>query len=135
MDGYKNVAVELRHADWFKDEGIFKYLRSKELSSIISDVSGRRDVLHMNVTSPSVMIRFVGNNFHPTDYTRLDEWISKLKQWSNTGLKEVYFFVHEPDDVSCPEIADYFINQLNKAGLSTTAQMQFIKSDELSFGL
>lgn len=135
LDAYKNVAVELRHADWFKDEGIFKYLRSKELSSVISDVSGRRDVLHMNITSPSVMIRFVGNNLHPSDYTRLDEWVNKIKEWSNTGLKEVYFFLHEPDDVSCPEIADYFINQLKKAGLTTTAQMQFIKSDELSFGL
>lgn len=131
----QNVSIELRHMDWFKDDGIFKYFRSKGISSVISDTAGKREVMHMNITSPTTVIRFVGNSLHATDYSRIDEWVLKIKEWSTTGLKEIYFFIHEPEELSCPEISDYMIKQLQKVGLSTSAEMQFIKNEELGFDI
>ncbi len=126
------IAIELRHSDWFKDQGIFNYLRSKGIGSVISDTAGRQDVLHMNITAPFSVIRFVGNNLHKSDYIRIDNWVNKIAEWSAFGLEEIYFFAHEPEELACPEISDYLIKQLKNAGLDTTAQMQFVKKEELS---
>lgn len=135
LKGNTNIAIELRHPDWFKDDGIFKYLRSKNISSVISDTAGRRDVLHMNITSPKVIIRFVGNNLHPSDYLRIDKWVQKIKQWSNYGIQELYFFVHEPEELACPEISEYFIHQLSKIGLNTEAKMNFLSKEAIGLDL
>ena len=31
------------------------------------------------------------------------------------GLRQLYFFVHEPDNTLAPELATYFIEKLNQA--------------------
>ena len=71
------LAVELRHASWYQDqESLDKYLNllnKYDKCAVITDVAGRRDVLHMGLTNKISMIRFVGNALHPTDYTRIDE--------------------------------------------------------------
>lgn len=112
------VAVELRHPDWFTDNiaslELFDVLEKYGIGTVITDVAGRRDVLHMRLTTPTAMVRFVGNGLHPTDYTRIDEWVSRLKNWFNEGLQKLYFFVHEPDNTLAPELAIYLIEQLNK---------------------
>jgi uncharacterized protein YecE (DUF72 family) len=96
---------------------------------VLTDVAGRRDVLHMRLTSPSAMIRFVGNSLHPTDYTRIDDWVERLKMWFDSGLKQLYFFVHEPDNITSPELATYFINQLNKAcGFNVKPPKKFVQA-------
>lgn len=129
------VAIELRHQDWFKNDAVFKFLRERKVASVITDVSGRRDILHMQITSDVIVIRFTGNNLHPTDYSRIDEWVQKIKEWSEYGIKEIYFFVHEPDDVNCPEMADYIIKKLQENNLKTSANMNFKEKEEMSLGL
>jgi len=112
------LAVELRHESFFKNEEklnetidlLLKYGRT----FLITDVAGRRDVLHMALTSGTSMVRFVGNNLHPTDYSRLDEWASKLNSWKDKGLEQVYFFPHEPDNINAPEISQYIYQRINK---------------------
>jgi hypothetical protein len=65
------------------------------------------------------MIRFVANSKHPTDYTRLDDWIARLKDWKSKGLQSAWFFIHSYDETFAPELAAYFINKLNaEFGLS-----------------
>lgn len=95
-------ALEVRHESWYTDraahEDLFHLLRENEVISIITDVAGRRDVLHMNVTNPTTIIRFVGNMLDPTDYSRLDSWVDRLKVWGDQGLKEAYFFMHQPEE-------------------------------------
>lgn len=112
------ITVELRHPDWFVDNvaslALFELLEKYSMGTVLTDVAGRRDVLHMRLTTPSAMIRFVGNGLHPTDYTRIDAWVERLKVWIDNGLRQLYFFVHEPDNVASPALAAYFINQLNK---------------------
>ena len=116
----KNVhlALEIRHEEWFSNphyfDKIFQLLENNLVSTVITDVAGRRDVLHQRLTTGAVVIRFVGNNLHPTDFTRLDEWVVRLKKWFEAGLHEVYFFTHEPDNVKAPELAKYLIDKIKE---------------------
>lgn len=114
------LAIEFRHPDWFKPSGevsqVFSLLEKHKVTSIITDVAGRRDVLHQRLTTPVAMVRFVGHALHPTDYTRIDEWINRLITWMSQGLHTIYFFIHEPDNSVSPELVAYMINQLNKQG-------------------
>ncbi len=112
------LAIELRNESWFNDETAFetifgmfeKYL----ISPVITDVAGRRDVLHLRLTTDTVLIRFVGNNLHPTDFERIDEWVSRIKTWLENGLSSVYFFTHEPGNILAPELALYLFDQIKK---------------------
>jgi uncharacterized protein YecE (DUF72 family) len=112
------ITVELRHEGWFVDNiaslELFEVLEKYKAGTVLTDVAGRRDVLHMRLTTPSAMIRFVGNSLHPTDYTRIDAWVERLKEWFDNGLQQLYFFVHEPDNTLAPELATYLIEKLNK---------------------
>ncbi len=111
------VAVEFRHPDWFtgskEAEAGFDLLEAEGISTVLTDVAGRRDVLHMRLTTNIAFIRFIGNGLHPTDYERADDWMMRLKNWKDNGLQEVYFFTHEPDNMLDPDLGAYIINGLN----------------------
>jgi uncharacterized protein YecE (DUF72 family) len=126
------VAVELRHPDWFVDNiaslELFEVLEKYSIGTVLTDVAGRRDVLHMRLTTPTAMIRFVGNGLHPTDYTRIDAWVERLKLWFDNGLQQLYFFVHEPDNTLAPELAIYLIEKLNKVcGFDLKVPKKFVQ--------
>ncbi|SHN11311.1 DUF72 domain-containing protein [Mucilaginibacter sp. OK098] len=117
------VFLELRHKEWFADAGnrtaIFNLLNELQIGAVITDASGRRDVVHMELPTPHAFIRFVGNSLHPTDYARVDEWVERIKQWQQMGLQSVWFFMHQHDERYSPELADYVVEQFNKElGLS-----------------
>ncbi len=78
-------------------ETFFQLLEDHNISSVITDVAGRRDVCHMRLTNEKVLIRFVGNDLEPSDYTRINDWAERLKKWFDAGLHEAYIFTHEPD--------------------------------------
>jgi len=109
------LAIEVRHESWFRNEDsilpLVKLLEEKNCALVITDVAGRRDVLHQQLTNNIAMIRFVGNDLHPTDYSRIDEWVLKLKDWFAQGVSEVYFFTHEPDNIQAPDLAKYLVEQ------------------------
>lgn len=111
------LSIEFRHADWFlgreSAEKVFDVMQKHGVATVITDVAGRRDVCHARLTSPVAVIRFVGNDLHPTDFSRLDLWMNRLDTWRKLGLKEVFFFLHEPDDVHCPELTQKFIEKAN----------------------
>ena len=121
LDNYPSgipLAIEFRHPDWFKGlaqaEEVFDLLEQKNITMVITDVAGRRDVLHQRLTTSTAMIRFVGNGLHPTDYTRIDEWIKKLGEWVKAGIQDLYFFTHEPDNILAPDLAGYMHQQVQK---------------------
>lgn len=105
------LAVEVRHASFFQKTGtsedFFQLLQHHNVATVITDVAGRRDVCHMRLTNLRVLVRFVGNGLHPSDYQRIDNWSKRLKLWLDKGLHEVYFFTHEPDNLLAPELAAY----------------------------
>lgn len=110
--------IEFRHHDWFsKNESvdkIFQLFRDLKIGTVITDTSGRRDCLHMKLTTPLAFIRFVGNNMHPTDFSRIDSWVDRIKTWIDKGLKEIYFFIHNHEELNSPELCKYAIEQFNK---------------------
>lgn len=110
------ISVEFRHPDWFSKESIWlktcEILAKYNIGTVISDVSGRRDVLHLSLTNPILTLRFVGNELHPSDYIRADEWAIKIGNWMQKGLEQSFIFIHCGDNTFAPELAKYWINQL-----------------------
>ena len=111
------LAIELRHTDWFADESIaiqlYELFEQNNIANVITDTAGRRDLLHMRLTTKEAFIRYVGAN-HESDYTRLDDWIERLKLWKDQGLEKLYFFVHQNIEKESPLLSAYFIEQLNR---------------------
>jgi uncharacterized protein YecE (DUF72 family) len=129
------LAIELRNNEWFSDqamaERVFDLFEKNDISNIIVDSAGRRDLLHMRLTTPSAFIRYVGAN-HPSDYTRLDPWVERIKKWKNEGLKNVYFFVHQNHEVESPLLSAYLIEKLNSLfGLNLHIPLTASEANEL----
>lgn len=112
------LAVEVRHPSFFEPtveaESFFELLKTHGRAVVITDVAGRRDVVHMRLTNACTMVRFVGNGLHPTDYTRIQDWAQRLAAWTAGGLQEVYFFTHEPDNLLAPDLAAYCVECFKK---------------------
>lgn len=127
-----DVFVELRHPEWFKDKSarhtLFSMLSRLGKGAAITDASGRRDVLHMELTIPQAFIRFVGNGGTSlqSDKMRVDEWVQRLKIWLDSGLEKVYFFLHQHDEADTPVIADYTIEQFNRHLGSKLNRLDFV---------
>ncbi len=118
-----DVAVEFRHPDWFRParNGMSVWNQTLEAlhrlhrHTVITDVAGRRDVLHMGLSSPVLTLRFIANEGHPTDYARTDEWVQRLKKWFDKGLQTAYLFIHGGgDNDTAPELVRYWVRQLNQ---------------------
>lgn len=110
------LAVEFRHTDWYNDETIaenlYRLLEENNISNIIVDSAGRRDLMHMRLTNSRAFVRYVGAN-HPSDYTRLDDWVERLKYWKDNGIEHINFFVHQNIEKESPLLSAYFIKKLN----------------------
>ncbi|WP_276480619.1 DUF72 domain-containing protein [Paraflavitalea pollutisoli] len=122
--------LEVRHPQWFSDKVVYKEmmdtLRSMNVGAVITDTAGRRDCAHMGLPVPKSFVRFVANLLHPTDYVRADAWLERIIQWINQGLEELYFFVHMPEEMYCPELVAYMIDKLNPACDLHLMKPQFI---------
>jgi uncharacterized protein YecE (DUF72 family) len=111
------LAIELRNTEWFTDEEIFNKIcelfEQHNITNIIVDTAGRRDMLHMRLTTPNAFIRYVGANAE-SDYQRLDDWLKHLTKWKKEGLQNLYFFVHQNIEKASPLLSAYLIENLNK---------------------
>ncbi|MCC6280586.1 MAG: DUF72 domain-containing protein [Saprospiraceae bacterium] len=111
FDSRVPLAVEVRHPSFFLPtvaaEMFYQLLQERNIATVITDVAGRRDVCHMRLTNRQVLIRFVGNALHPTDYERIRAWSERLKHWFGSGLHAAYFFTHEPDNLLAPDLAAF----------------------------
>jgi len=110
--------LEVRHLDWFKNDTakkLFETLHSLNMGAVITDTAGRRDCAHMHLTLPKTFIRYVGNSLHPTDFTRIDAWIERMKYWLNNGINDIYFFMHMHNEATSPELTVYLVDKINAA--------------------
>lgn len=111
------IAIEFRHEDWFKNEAIWQetlqMLHENGHATVITDVAGRRDVVHQSLSVPKAFIRWIGND-HSSDYQRIDEWVQRIKTWIENGLQELWLFVHVNENILSPEFSKYWIEQLNE---------------------
>lgn len=114
------LMLEVRHPEWLSDEIdrglLFDLLATHQVGSVMSDASGRRDCLHMELPTRDLFVRFVGNGGinRSSDRERIDEWIGRISKWVDMGLENVYFFVHQHDEEDTPYLAAYAIEQFNK---------------------
>lgn len=111
------LAVEARHPSLFSGQKLidplFDLLAKTGTHVVITDVAGRRDVLHSSLTTGRVLVRFIGNDLHPTDDSRMWQWARRLGSWIRSGLEQVEFFVHQPGDTATPEAVHRLIHALN----------------------
>jgi uncharacterized protein YecE (DUF72 family) len=111
------LAVELRNEEWFNDkevaDKVAELFKKYKVTNVIVDTAGRRDIIHMRLTTPVAFVRYVGAN-DKSDYDRLDPWIERISKWKKEGLKELYFFVHQNLELESPLLSAYFIEKLNK---------------------
>lgn len=130
--------MEVRHPAWYSDDQVrkeyFETLQSLQIGAVISDTAGRRDCVHMELTTPKAFIRFVGNNLHASDYARIDEWVQRIKQWLDNGLQDLYFFTHQPEEKFAPEMCAYVVQQINKHCGMELKEPAFIRQASLFDG-
>ena len=111
------LAIEFRHTDWFNDkvvaQELYSLLEQSNVTNIIVDTAGRRDLMHMRMTTDTAFIRYNGAN-HKSDYSRLDDWIDRLEEWVSMGLQNIYFFVHQNIEKASPLLSAHFIEKANE---------------------
>lgn len=109
------LAIEVRNEDWFKGEVFDAYydiLKKNNITNIIVDAAARRDMLHMRLSNDAAFVRYVGAN-HKSDYSRLEDWVERIKVWRGQGLQKLYFFIHQNIEKESPLLAEHFIKLLN----------------------
>ncbi|MCF2520572.1 DUF72 domain-containing protein [Dyadobacter sp. CY351] len=111
------LALELRHTGWydgsFNSDDLYEVLEKNNITHIVTDSAGRRDLLHMRLTTPTAFVRYNGANVD-SDYTRLDDWFERLKLWVEEGIENIYFFVHQNHEEASPLLSAYLIEKFNE---------------------
>lgn len=128
--------LEVRHPDWFGKNDIrtelFSFLKEINMGAVITDTAGRRDCAHMHLTIPKAFIRYVGNSLHSTDFTRINDWVNRMKYWLDNGLSELYFFMHMHDEATSPELTVELAEKMNKACGLHLMQPTFVSKKKAS---
>ncbi len=104
-------SVEMRHPEWFVGNVLEDYateLKKLNVALIVCDTAGRRDAVHMRLTSDELVIRFGGNDMHASDELRMIQWAKQLRDWENVGLKKCYFWIHQPESLHTVESMNQF---------------------------
>jgi uncharacterized protein YecE (DUF72 family) len=126
------VALELRKTDWHNDPAVapelYDMLEKSGIVNVLVDTAGRRDLMHMRLTSPTAFVRWVGAN-HEVDYPRMDAWVERIAKWKDDGLSRLFFFVHQNVDTNTVVYAKYFIEKLN-ARISSNLNVPSLASQE-----
>lgn len=86
----RKIFLEVQHPAWFEQrtyEDHLKFLISSNIGLVIRDTPD--SVLKAGPCTPKTMVRFT-----PTgDLSLIDRWYDKMVEWTEKGLKELYFFV------------------------------------------
>ena len=111
------LALEVRHEDWYNDASntneLCHLLESYNITHVLTDTAGRRDLMHMRMTTPTPFVRCTGSGA-ASDYKRLDDWIERIAIWTEQGMEELDFFIHQNIKNESALLATYFIEKLNK---------------------
>lgn len=121
-------AVEVRHPDFFAEPGegaLEAVLRAHGVARVLFDVRGLRSArpetdataqaqerkpdvpVRYSRTSPFAFVRFIAHPELSANASLLDEWAERVAGWLGAG-DEVFFFLHSPQDVLSPWLANDF---------------------------
>lgn len=122
------LTLELRHSSWFENgkvlPALVDYLHRKNIGLVITDVAGRRDILHSSLSSSWTQIRLIGNNLDPSDEKRLQDWAQRISDWKKLGLQDVYLFLHQPEDLFTIEFARMASDVFSRNGFADVPTFQ-----------
>lgn len=114
------LSIELRHPSWFRDGKILpalvRYLQGRGIGLVITDVAGRRDVVHTSISSDFVLLRFVCNDMHWSDEPRAHAWVERFVKWQEAGLRRLYLFIHQNHNTTVPELTQILAKRLREKG-------------------
>jgi uncharacterized protein YecE (DUF72 family) len=135
LPSWLTVGVEIRHLRFFakgdEEKALNQLLIRHNANRIIMDtralfsgdsdcatleeVRGKKPRVPVNViaTGQRPVVRFVGNDSDTDNLRCLTPWAHKVIQWQQEG-KDVYFFLHRPDNKDAPWLAQQFIDLYNK---------------------
>jgi uncharacterized protein YecE (DUF72 family) len=132
------LAIEVRHRDWFKQpyaDNLTNLLQEFSIGKVILDsrpiysgendpqlVSQRRKPqlpVNFNVTAPFTLIRFISHPNLPINQPFMEEWVTYIQQWLQSGT-QIFFFVHCPQEEKSPHIARHFQNLLENRGIGVS---------------
>ena len=107
-----NLALEFRHPEWFSEnteaEKVWKLIEQRNISAVISATAGRRDAMHMRMTSDTLILRFGGYDLDPSDEVRLAQWADRIHYWMENGLNHVHIWMHQFKSIKTPETCILF---------------------------
>lgn len=128
------LALELRHPSWFEQGAVLPalvdYLNKKNIGLVITDVAGRRDVLHSSLSADYSLIRLIGNDLDTSDERRLNDWALRIKHWQELGLKETFLFLHQPDDLMTIEFSRLARDVLVSHGYQDVPSFKLKENDD-----
>ena len=118
-----SLAIEFRHPEWFtgnsEAEKVWTLIEERNISAVISATAGRRDALHMRMTSDTLILRFGGYDLDPSDEVRLTQWADRIQYWMENGLNHVHIWMHQFNSIKTPETCILFGKLLEeKTGIS-----------------
>jgi uncharacterized protein YecE (DUF72 family) len=133
------IALEVRHLDWFKEKP------AAQLTALLSRLGVGRVLLDTRpiyawesegdadpqlrshrrkpkvplrplVTADFALVRYISHPRVERNYDYLAGWVKQVGEWLAQG-KQVYFFVHCPDEIQSPAVARYFQTLLEAAAV------------------
>lgn len=111
------IALEVRHPHWHSAtktaEQLWQLLRAHGVTHILVDTAGRRDMMHMRLTTSSPFIRYVSADC-ATDYRRLEDWVDRIGEWIEQGATAVSFFIHQSPEREASLLSTHFIQRLDE---------------------
>jgi uncharacterized protein YecE (DUF72 family) len=130
------IALEVRHADWFKDPHktrLNALLEDLEIGKVLLDTrpiyecdddpqleSERKKPnvpLQAIATAPFTLIRFISHPSLIANQSYLEEWVGIVDRYLKQGIR-VYFFVHCPIEEHSPATAKHFQHLLEQQGIA-----------------
>ncbi len=137
------IAVEVRHIDWFKTphcDRLNDLLKSLGIGRVLLDSRPIYDLpneqklsesvqqdrykpnlpLQPVLTSPFSIVRFVSHPELDLNIRFWQEWVAYLQEWLAEGT-QIYFFMHCPIEERSPYNVRYFQGMLEKANVSVPA--------------
>lgn len=105
------ISMEFRHSDCFENRllhiDLLGLLSEYSMDSVVTDVMGRRDVVHSTIIHKNLLIRFVASGNLQVDYKRLNEWKKSIDELQKIRSCKVYLFIHEGENSKVPELTLY----------------------------
>lgn len=127
-------AIEYRNLEWFNIQGtkVIDIMKKLGWPIVITDTSGRRDLIHMRLTSKDFIIRFVACGNVTLDQKRLDEWVERLYPLIiKQQLSNIYFFMHDPDHYTLPDMSFYLKTAFARKNIEVRKVLKNVSNTDL----